>query len=193
MLRARPFLPIVLVTVLAGPAGAADPEGQFAVDGVGARTCADFLAAREAEDSTYFGFAGWTDGFISALNVLGRDTYDLTPFQPVELTLAKMAQYCEGNGDEPYVEALGKLVTVLMPDRIAAQSDLVRFAVDGQAVFIYREMLDRVRDRLAEDGNADAADLPDDALGAALADWQGRNGLPRTGLPDVATLNAMFP
>lgn len=183
----------LLVSV--GTADAADPSGAFAVDGVGSRTYADFIAAKDGDPDLLIAFAGWTTGFITAVNVFRNETFDLTPFQPTELLLAKMQKYCEANPDESYANALGKLVSSLMEGRLQAESDLVRISVGDKAVFIYRSVLADVYAKLANAGLLPQKEPTeyDAAFASATSRYQASKGLPQSGLPDLATMNSLYP
>jgi len=190
------FLPVALLALLVpGALPAADTSGEFAVDGVGSRPCSDFTEAQATNPDLVIAFAGWTTGFITGVNVFRQQTFDLTPFQPTELLLGKMAKYCAANPDEAYVNALGKLVASLMPGRLQTGSELVRAGVGDKAVFVYRSVLEDVHARLVTDGFALSLDQAefDTAFAEALVRYQAAKGLPQTGLPDLATMNSLYP
>ena len=181
---------IVLLSLVAAQAAADDAAGRFAVDGVGNRTCQQFTEALSGDRTLAVAFAGWTDGFISAANALGQETFDLTPWQTVEVILAKMKTYCTANPDDIYVDAVGKLVSTLQPTRLTEASEIVQVAWQGKAVFVYRSVLERVRDRLRELGYDVAAEpgVYEGDFVQALLDFQRDTDLPATGLPDQPTL-----
>lgn len=186
------FLSVVLC-VAAVPAVAADSQGRFAVDGVGRLRCSDFVESYAAKDARAFSFAGWTDGFISAMNVLRPDTFDLTSFQPIDLTMAKMNNHCQQNPDEPYVNAVGKLVASYAPSRIREQGETTRFERGGKTVVIYDEVVARIADRISKAGFQTDGLSTVEILNQHLLTYQKQEGLPETGLPDIATLNHFFP
>ncbi|MDZ7752731.1 MAG: peptidoglycan-binding protein [Gammaproteobacteria bacterium] len=174
---------------------AADPEGRFAVDGVGSRQCEDFIKAVKSEDAVLLqAFGSWTNGFFTGANVYEEDTFDVTPWQTSELLLAKLVKYCEANPKKRYVNAVGRLLTALKPERLSRSSELVSPRVEQRAVFVYRETLERVREALVEAGY----DVPETVaefgpeFADALVAFQRDRKLPLTGLPDQPTLNALF-
>ncbi|SFA87873.1 Putative peptidoglycan binding domain-containing protein [Poseidonocella pacifica] len=188
------FIAATVVSLLATPILAADDQGRFAVDGVGRQPCSVLVEAVRSENrEQIIAFASWTDGFLTGANVYGLDTFDITPWQPIELLQAKLRQYCEANPDVAVINALGRLASVLEPDRLAEADELVSVRNDGQGVFIYGAMLDRVRQALAEAGHPAPSEGFDAKFADALVTYQAANDLPQTGLPDLATLNSLFP
>lgn len=196
---ARPSLclaPLLVLLASAVPAVAADNNGAFAIDGIGLRSCADFTRALDDRNrDQIIAFSSWTDGFVSGSNVFAQDTYDLTPWQASELIQAKLAKYCRENPDDAYVTAAGKLVGALQPQRMTVAEKLVSVRVGDRGIYIYPGVLTRVRARLIAEG----IDVPtpegsfDDAFAKALQSYQKKAGLPESGLPDLPTMNALFP
>lgn len=171
---------------------AADSSGKFAVDGIGQRSCSDFTSSMDADKDAARLFVGWTEGFLTGVNVYQKDTFDITPFQPIELTLLKLRKYCSVNPDQKFVNALGRLIASYAPGKIAESSELLRFDVEGNAVFIYRETLKRVTGVLIS--RDISPENPDPGkVSTYLSDYQREEALPITGLPDIQTLNRMFP
>lgn len=179
----------------AGAATAADGEGRYSVDGVGRLDCARFTAMRAENGPELRLFAGWIDGYVSGFNHFRDDTYDVTPWQTVELMVLKIAKYCEANPSTRFVVAMNELLATLAPQRLATESPVVQLERGGQAIFIYEETAERVRAALAEQGFTVGPENSgiDDATSTALGQFQTRHDLPASGLPDQLTLNALFP
>ena len=169
---------------------AADENGQFAVDGVGGRSCSDYNAMRATEDGQR-AFAGWTEGFVSAYNALSQDTFDVTPWQPVQLLLLKMGSFCKANPQVPYVNGLSALIRTLEPARTQIEDTFITIRNGDKGVNLYRRTLEKLRGDLGAAG-FDAGDT-DAALVQALSDYQDSKGLTQTGLPDAPTMNALYP
>ena len=186
----------VLALALGGHmAQAADDQGNYAIDGVGSRSCADLAKAyAERDDKLLMAFASWTDGFITSYNVHAAQTFDITPWQTVELTLAKMNVFCTANPKTPYIEGLAKLIAVLRADRLNTSDELVLVRNGKQGTYLYRGMLTKIRAALQAAGVA--VQSPDgsfdDSFAAALKSYQEKIGLPTSGLPDQKTLNALL-
>lgn len=188
--RMRSFLPAALVCLAAPGADAASASGAFAVDGLGSQPCHAYLTAIE-DDAGRQAFGNWAAGFLTGINVLAADTFDITPWQSPSVVLLQLRTFCEDNPDTAVVEALGLYVSAMEPDRLRERSEIVQMRRGGRAVPIYRSVLARVADKLAEAGAftpSDADPLDHRALSEALIAYQVRSGLPETGLPDTPTL-----
>lgn len=187
-----------LVLALFATAGqAASTSGEFNVDGPGAQSCAFFVETMESGEPTAItAFSAWTEGFVSGVNVFRDDTFDVTPWQTPQLILSKMAAYCRENPDEAYVNALGKLISVLMPQRQTDPSPIIQVRYDGKAIALPVWVLNETR-RALETATAAQLSTPadsfDDTFAERLKVFQQAQGLPQTGLPDQVTLNRLFP
>lgn len=185
-----------LLLTLAAPVAAADKDGRFAVDGIGARACSDYTKAVDDKNrDLLIAFASWTSGFVSAANVYGTETFDLTPWQTPELIQAKLDKFCRAFSQEPYVQALGKLISTLQPQRMTASEGGIPARVGGQSILVYPEVLRRIRAEMGKEGIK--VTTPEDAFDDAFADglraYQKAKGIPPSGLPDLPTMNMMFP
>jgi len=193
----KKLLSYLIVILSAGQVHAAASDGSFAVDGPGSQTCSFFVDALETGDQNAgIAFAAWSQGFITAVNVFEEDTYDVTPWQTVDLLMAKLRAYCNANPDVPYINALGALVSTLKSERLREASELVQARVDGSAVTIPAEVLARIRDQLEQSVLGEMGTEPngfDLEFAERLKAFQRENGLTESGLPDQNTLNRLFP
>jgi len=191
----RALIPAAFALGLAGPIAAADAGGRFAVDGAGRQSCARFSAAQEARGPALTMFAGWIDGYLTGFNHFNDDTFDVTPWQTVDLLVLKMARYCAEHPEERFIDALNKLIVVLAPQRLTEESPLTAVSANGLNVLLYTAQVDRIVEALAAQGFLEpgAADGLDAAGARALRAFQADRSLPESGLPDQATLNALFP
>lgn len=189
---------VALGAVGLASAEARDAGGAYAIKGVGRTACADYVrayaGAAASEGKSLLPFAGWLDGYMTGFNHFQTATYDVAPWQTTELMLAMVAKHCGSHRDRLFVEAVNDLVLILYPDRLEAESEIVRVENAGQAVFLYRGLLEEVRARLTSAGLSPGdEDAPyDRAFAEALKAYQARRGLPASGLPDQATMNALF-
>ena len=195
--RCRRSWPLLVLWLTAAPlpASAADAEGRFAVDGVTTQSCRDFSEAHADRDSPRAAFMiGWLAGLISGTNVHAPKTYDLTPWETIELLGLKLDRYCMERPDDRFAEAALRLVATLAADRLERESPLVSVRYKDQAVYIYAEVLSRVAERLQQAGHP----IPtppgsfDNDFAKAIIDYQRAHDLPRTGLPDQVTLNLLM-
>lgn len=169
-------------------------QGQGALDGMGLRSCSDLVTAKDAGNDQYAAFAVWLSGFISAANAFQPDTFDFTPWQPIEVSIAQIAKYCAQNPETRFAQATVAYLTFLRADRLQEPSELVSLRNGETAVFVYQEVLDRIRVLLQAETllDADKGATFDPAFGSAMLLYQQRNGLVPTGLPDTPTLLKMF-
>lgn len=173
---------------------ALDAKGDFAIDGGGGRQCSSFSEAAKKQNTDYFLFAGWVEGYISGTNQYAKDTYDITPWQTTELLLAALGQYCAKNPKQPFVVAVNSMLGVLKPDRLQSKSELIMIQTDKGGIALYKAVIEAMQRKLAEQklyaGAKDGAFTP--ALKDALRDFQVRSNLPATGFPDQFTLNKLL-
>lgn len=177
------------------PVDAMDADGLYAVDGAGRTTCEQFTAARSENGDQLRVYAGWVDGYVSGLNHRLPETYDLTPWQSVELLIAKLGAFCAQNPDTQFAAATNQLVQTLYDMRLTAESQISRVQVGGSAVFLYQAMIPRIHAALQERGfdAGPETESYSERLAAAVRRFQIDAGLSVNGLPDQLTLNALFP
>ncbi len=194
----RNFLKIGIIGAVAlgasGSAFADDANSRFAVKGAGTKSCADFSAARAAENTDAYLYAGWVDGYLTGLNQFTPTTYDLAPWQTTDLILFKLDKYCAVMPDETFINALTGLAKILAPDRLPSESKIVSVRNGGQSIFVYEAMLPIIKQRLQEEGVAPdiKAALFTKRTANALLRYQAKHKLTQSGLPDQATLNLLF-
>ncbi len=183
-------------SLLAGPpALAADKAGSFAPKGMGFDTCKSLSQAIQQKDQKgLVVFAGWLDGFLTGLNMLQAGIYDIAPWQSPDTLLKMVASHCERNPDEHLAEVALKLAEYLGRDRLTERSQVEEAKVGDNTVPIYTEVLRRVQQRLVDGGFLSGT--PDGNFGpktqSALEAYQAKEKLPKTGLPDQATLVQLF-
>ncbi len=177
-----------------GAAVAKDKSGAFAVDGAGQRTCQEFTAARKSGSADLQLYAGWVDGYFSAINQFHPDTYDVTPWQTTELLVAQLDKFCTARPAEKFLSAVNALAFLLQQQKLSKSSEIMSVRNAGQGVYIYKDVLLRVKKRLREEGfePGKTNDAFTKSTSNALIQYQGKMRLTLSGLPDQATLNALF-
>lgn len=186
------FMTAAFVSALPGAAMAADSKGRSAIDGIGAAPCSALIEAQKAEDASFFiSLGGWIDGYISAVNTMNADTFDLTPWEKTELFLMLIEGNCQQNPDLQIVAIVHGLVQSLLPDRLTAPSENKQIDLgEGRKVTHYVETLRRIQKALKERGHYTGAIDGDYGPGtrSAMAAFQKSAELEPTGLPDQLTL-----
>lgn len=187
-------LTLALVAGLALPAAAADQKGRFAKRGVAGKTCRDFLDARQSKSALQAAFAGWLDGYLTAINQYTSGTYDAMSFESTGLLMALIANNCPKNPDATFFDMVNALTQALIGDRLTTQSPVVQAVAGGKSVGIYQVTLERAQQRLADAGyylgGVDGT-FNDDTRKAFEA-FQEAKGITVTGLPDQLTLLTLF-
>lgn len=177
-------------------ARAADARGAYAIDGGGGAPCKAFTESRRAASGRANDlFAGWVDGYVSAANRSRPETFDLTPWQTTELLLLLLSRYCENYPEDRFQIAVDNLLDTLHPQRLVNYSDRLVVGEKAQGISIYREVLKRAQRSLASQGfyTGQMDGNYDKAVHKAFRDYQEKNGLKATGLPEPETLYRLLP
>lgn len=183
----------VMLTALwaAQPALAENDSKQFAVEGSGRLTCADFVAARSDRNSAeYQRFIGFVEGYLSAANRYESNTFDLTPWHNAAAFDLILDAHCKAHGEDTIVSVVQRMVTGFRPIRVAQFSELLEVGDEQYHAYVYETVLRRAQAALRihghytgeEDGRYSAA------LRDAFLEFQRKSDLEPTGVPDPATL-----
>ncbi|WP_282607424.1 peptidoglycan-binding domain-containing protein [Pelagibius sp. Alg239-R121] len=188
---------LVLAVFLFAPISvprAADDTQNFAVKGAGLANCGAYIEARQQNAPAFYQFGGWINGYLTALNQLTPETYDLAPWQSSDLLAGVILRNCRENPEQRFVKTVAAMVSSLNEQRLLTKSPLVEARVGATRIRIYQEQLRRTQEKLAESGlYAGQPDgLFDQRTEDALRAYQQAGRLAETGLPDQATLLAMF-
>jgi hypothetical protein len=174
---------------------AADANSRFQAYGLGRLACKRFTDLCESKKDECKLTGTWLEGYLSGFNALNPDTFDLLPWQPPELLAEFTFNVCKQNPEAPVLEVVNELIrTLLVPQRVKAAAERVKIGDGDRAVYLYRETVRTLQERLAAaghlNGKADGAYGP--GTTAAVTSFQKAAGLPETGLPDQRTMLALF-
>src|SRR5690606_13606724 len=175
----------------AGPAAwGADQQGLFSIRGAGLLTCATFVAERDKASDAYLMMGGWLDGYITGVNELADDTFDITPFQSTELVSLLVYRHCRDNGDDLLFAVVNTLLARLHDQRLSSASPHADVRVGDRQMRLYVSVIRDIQSALVRKGllseSADGA--WDDATTSALSRYQASVGLESSGFPDQTTL-----
>ncbi|MFK7829521.1 MAG: peptidoglycan-binding domain-containing protein [Congregibacter sp.] len=199
----RPNASVCLALLLALLAGgsllspatsAADKNGDFALEGAGRATCSRFLTAVDEDSTEVLLFGGWLHGYITALNQLNEQTYDIVTWPSVQQQLQFLAGYCRENSKQRFFNAAAAMVEQMRPYRLQSRETLVQipFSAGDGSVSVYPSTLRRVKESLSSkgflDGSAPFTEVWDTTLETALKDFQRAKSLSVSGAPDSETL-----
>ncbi len=179
---------------LTTPGQAADDSNHFAVKGAGLASCGDYMEARQKNTPAFYQFGGWINGYLTALNQTTSETYDLAPWQSSDLLAGVILRNCRENPGQRFVNTVAAMVASLKAQRLLVKSSLVEAHAGETRIRIYRAVLRRTQEMLAESGlyEGEPDGLFDQRTEDGLRRYQKASRLPETGLPDQATLLAMF-
>lgn len=175
-----------------GSVFAADGHGRFVVKGAGMTSCAQFVDAAAQRGAAFVSYAGWLEGFVSAVNRYEEQTYDLVSWQGTELLMASLANYCSRHPAVSFHDAAIRLANQLRATVLQEKSPLVAVPLaDGDdSVVLYAVVIERVQHRLSATGlySGEAHGRFDAPTRTAIREFQVSRQLPPTGEPDQATL-----
>lgn len=104
---AVPLLLTVLLTGVAGGASAKSVAGRYVAFGPGNWTCEDAIAVAQGNHPGSRGrLDGFIDGYLSATNVILRNTYDIEGGQPGSVARSRVLAFCR---DHPSVKLANAL------------------------------------------------------------------------------------
>ncbi len=197
MARYHRFAAIVFATVLlVGTGGvqsarAADAKHLFAVHGVGALSCGDVTAALLKGDVAIRGtILSWLMGYVSAMNRIQPDTYDVSPVQVPEAMIDMVVGVCQRDASARVETAAYSVFHTLSSAALSTESPEVQVTTNGRTTMLRKDTLIALQKYLIAEkflrGEADGSFGP--TTQAALADFQKKQNLPQTGLPDPPTI-----
>ncbi len=181
---------VVLASLLASPARAADKDGQFGIRGAGLLTCQIFERERAARSPVYHVVAGWLDGYIAGVNERSANTYDVASFESTELMMALISQHCKKNPETLVYAVARSLVVEFESTRLNSASPKQEVALGERRVSLYKEVVARGQKKLTELGfykGAVDGDFGPKTI-EALKRFQRSIGFDDTGFPDQVTL-----
>jgi Putative peptidoglycan binding domain len=177
--------------ILPAPTWGADAKGDFALHGIGAQTCEAVGKQMEiASANPRPLLTSWLLGYLSAMNRLQPDTYDVSPVQAPEVLTDMVLGICKGNG-AALVEAVASAVfQQLSRARLKHDSPLLEVRAGDLATTLRRETLIAVQAALVKSklmSSASSGEF-DEPTKAALLGFQKAQQLRETSLPDPATI-----
>jgi hypothetical protein len=184
------LVPVVVagMTFSASAGQAADGTGKFSIRGPGSQSCANYLAAASKPDA-YAHFGSWLLGYVSARNRAEPKTYDFIPTEAGTDFPNVVAVICKTRPQSRLEQAANAAITVLGPMRQTVASPLIDVQADGKTVAIRQEALRTLQTALIAKsfykGKSDG--LSSARFIAALKEFQRKEKLPITGLPNIDT------
>lgn len=170
-------------------AHASDADGNFALRGYGSRDCATFLA--EFPDVAHASnYGSWLMGYATAHNRLQSETFDVLPLPDGAVFLQAISAVCTDQTTLTVEEAAKQVILAIAPLHQRGSTSIITIERDGSTLLIRQGALQALQSRLAErklySGPADGQ--WGEAIEAAIVEFQLREKITVTGLPDLATL-----
>jgi hypothetical protein len=184
---------IVAASLVAG-AHAEDDKGQFAIKGIGAQTCDTFnTQMRIGSDNAYM-FGGWIYGYLTGANRFSAETFDLAPWETLETLSGYLVSFCTQNPQTTFAQAVFNMTSALAANRLQQASNPEQLGADGKQLIVYQEVVRRVQAELKSQNfySKDIDGVFNEETLNALKEYQTKNELSVTGLPDQPTLHRMF-
>lgn len=170
-------------------AAASDADGNFALRGYGARTCGTYLS--EISDPDYARqYGSWLMGYMTARNRLQPDTFDILPFVDGSMLLQAVSAVCADRKEMTVEGATSEVIRAIAPLHQRVASAAITVERSGQSVRIRQDAIATLQARLTKRGlYSGAADGKwSEELALAVQEFQLREQITATGLPDLATL-----
>jgi hypothetical protein len=95
---------LVFTLLSAAPAYAADQKGNYAVWGIGQKSCFSYTKARAAQQ--FEDYKAYLMGYITAYNTESTETYSVTGMNKLDFVLSWMDDHCRAAGIESFEHAL---------------------------------------------------------------------------------------
>lgn len=181
----------ISLLILSGVAArASDAQHQFAVHGAGAETCQQMMDSVRQDHAAVPLVASWIFGYLTAVNRLTPDRFDVMPFVDPQTILDAVYAECERNPTRTLEVVTTTFLNAVAKAGVRTDSPVVTAEVAGKQIKIRAETLTAMQSALAAmgryDGKLDGMFGP--KLEAALRAYQRQEKLPETGLPDASTL-----
>ena len=189
--RNKSLLVLGCAMLMATPAAAVDEKGSYAVRGIGSDRCDALTAAMTAKDRTKLErYAVWLLGYLSASNRLISKTFDAVPSLAATDVLGMVALVCKNQPAVLVDTAASQALIMLSPIRLVGDSPIIEVSNSGRTMSVRKEALVALQRNLAAKhgykGPIDGAMSPQ--LAKAITEFQQKEKLPGSGLPDLDTL-----
>ncbi|MFA5712071.1 peptidoglycan-binding protein [Mycolicibacterium sp.] len=175
---------------LPAAASAGDAEGSYIVRGIGARPCADYVQAVSTSPEAVKPFVSWMEGYLSGLNRLQPETFDITPLTSSAVVGQLVRNHCAANGTLRFETAVAQLMEAMSAYKVSAKSQLIEMTLGDAQAAVRQSTLLWMQQHMKEQGLFRGT--PDGLFGAdsrqAFLAYQKKHKLKETGVPDATTL-----
>jgi hypothetical protein len=184
---------IVLGAIALAPtAFAADINGASATYGVGGIPCKTILSDKRfsSDQNTKSQMMNWFSGYISAVNTITPDTFDVSPIHSDVDLYNLLFKKCSEYPFLTFQQASQRIINILFSARSSSQSNLLELKNEYGSTFLRSDTLSKIQNNLKVlrlfDGYIDGKVTP--AIMISIKKFQADHSLPKTGLPDSSTI-----
>ena len=113
-------LALALALIAPNLAWGVDENNEFRTVGVGAQPCDEYLKVRSEDNpGAWAPYGAWMTGFLTATNLMRRQTYDLLGDTSADRAMELLDGYCREHPEHPFVFSVMRLVSKeLAPRRL---------------------------------------------------------------------------
>jgi len=112
MIKAVTIWGVVLLSLSAQQAFAADKNGRYWIYGVGRQTCATYLEARDNGGFSELSYKNWISGYLTSSNRSSANTYNLLGESDFQGALSWIDLYCEKHKKNTIYMAMANMSAV---------------------------------------------------------------------------------
>lgn len=192
------FSHLIIAAGLLGatPALALDAEGNFAVNGAGSQSCAQYLSVVDqgADNQQVLIYVSWAQGYLTSLNRGQEGAYDVLPISTANDIALLLTRICRQSTDIPFENAVFRLARVFEPMRLSAASPVIELTRGETTVRVRKGALAMVQQFLKDSGSyaGNVDGVFGERTAEAITAFQVEADIPATGLPDLNTFAAIL-
>lgn len=172
-------------------AQAADAKGNFAVHGIGATSCAETVAAiHQGHVSVRMELSSWLMGYITALNRIDHNTFDIMAIQSPVAVTDLVLNVCTKNDKDNIESVANAIINTVSSIKLTKSSPLLNVSFDGKYVQIRKSTLILLQKYLKNNKffNGPADGNYGEETRAAIKSFQIQKKLSVNSLPDPQTI-----
>ena len=131
---------------------AKDSNGSFAVKGVGALNCNDFIGAAAKDTPELQQYAGYLAGYVSAYNELNPETFDLLPWQQLDTVMLLILQRCKQSPGSSVAGVVSQIARYFAENKVNLATDKIEVKGPELSVYLYPSVITQIKQALAKRG-----------------------------------------
>lgn len=172
-------------------AQAADAKGNFAVNGIGATSCAETVGAiQHGHAAVRAELSSWLMGYITALNRVDHNTFDIMAIQSPVAVTNLVLNVCSKNSKDNVEGVTNSILKLFSSIKLTKSSSLMTVSFDGKSVNIRKNTMKKLQEFLKKHKflNGPADGNYGTETQAAIKSFQAHEKLLVNSLPDAETV-----